>query len=366
MTSPRKTRRPVQPRLPPLASSKHQPPSTNLVIRPLWVWASTVQRPQSNKPFPFFQLPGEIRNKIYDLVVHETLVFVSGNHPQKEYAALKAQNSRSKKVKCPRYRLSGKVAGEAVPVALLFTCRQMKREVEEFIYARTTFCFNKIVVINKFLNHARNAGLKSIESLELTHEGYSEPRMMADREWKLRHDARWKATLERIKEQVPGLRRLRLDLTIYDWPCQLETTERWARPLLQLAEDGLERVDVILEHDRFHTEKCAAIAKELENQMMSSEGKKMKVREAKRLAAMRTKRLQEEKQRKRAKKVLTIKLPLEAKSGMNNVPLKKVKELDCGVNMIVLWAAREHFTYRGMLASENINRHHEDGQRHAS
>ncbi|KIW50662.1 hypothetical protein PV05_09451 [Exophiala xenobiotica] len=319
--SSRKTRRPVQPRLPPLASIKPQPPSTTLLIRSC-VRPSTVQRLQTNKPFPFFQLPGEIRNRIYDLVVPETLVIVSGNHPQKEYAKLKAQNPRPKKIKCPRYRLSGKFAGEAAPVFLLFTCRQMKHEVEEFIYARTTFCFDKFGVINKFLNRVREAGVKSIESLELTHEGYSEPRMMADREWKLRHDAQWKATLERIKEQVTGLRRLRLDLTIYDWPCRLETTERWARPLLHLAGDGLERVDVTLEHDRFHLEKCAATAKELENQMMSSKGRKMKLQEAKRRAAMEKKRREEEK--KKAKKVLTIKLPLADKSGMNNVPLKKV------------------------------------------
>ncbi|KAI1613884.1 hypothetical protein EDD37DRAFT_610977 [Exophiala viscosa] len=272
------------------------------------------------KPFPFFQLPGEIRNKIYDLVVSETRIVISASHPQKELDQLKTQQPL-KKHKRPRCRLSGKFVGDAAPRALMFTCRQMNQEAVEFIYARTTFCFDRFVVINKFLNVIPKAGARSIESLQITHTGYSEPQWMDNRVWKFRHDAKWKMTLERVKEEMTSLSRLKLDLTFFDWPCRLETSEKWARPLLHLAGDGLDWVDITLNHDRFHVVKNAATAKELENRMMTTEGKKNKIKEAK-LQAILEKKRKEEAQRK-ATKVLTIKMPLTDKLKVSNVPLKK-------------------------------------------
>ncbi|KIV77863.1 hypothetical protein PV11_09641 [Exophiala sideris] len=276
--------------------------------------------PRPCKPFPFFKLPGEIRNKIYDLVVPKTRVVISASHPQKELDQLKTQQPLEKH-KRPRCRLSGKFAGEPAPKALLFTCRQMNREAVEFIYARTTFCFDRFVVINKFLNVVPKTGVRSIESLQITHMGYSEPQWMDDRVWKLRHDVKWKKTLERTKEQMTSLSRLKLDLTFFDWPCRLETSEKWARPLLHLAGDGLDWVDITLNHDRFHAVKNAATAKELENRMMTPEGKKNKIKEAKLQAILETKRKEEA--QKKAAKVLTIKMPLTEKTKVSNVPLKK-------------------------------------------
>ncbi|KAL6250736.1 hypothetical protein RBB50_003039 [Rhinocladiella similis] len=328
MTSPRKTRRPVQPRTKNPASIKPQHPQTINPIRQYvpsrrqqsatTVTAQPTTQPtlpdKPVKPFPFFKLPGEIRNKIYGLVVPNTQVMVASNHPQKEYNQMKAQKLPGKQVKCPRHRLSGKFQGEAPPVAMLFTCRQMYQELGQLIYSRTTFCFDSFVVINKFLNRVEKGPVTSIERLEVTHKGYSEPALMADREWKFRHDARWAATLERIKTEVTGVRRLKLDLTVYDWPCSLTITERWARPLLHLAGDGLERVEIVLEHDRFHQMKCAAVAKELESRMMTAKGRKMKVREDNQRAE----------EKRKAKKILTIKLPLNDRTTSNNVPPKKV------------------------------------------
>ncbi|KIW12337.1 hypothetical protein PV08_09614 [Exophiala spinifera] len=330
MTSPRKTRRPVQPRPKQPASVKPQHPQT---INPIRQYvpsrrqqSATNATPQAQtstqptpavkpiKPFPFFKLPGEIRNRIYDLVVPDTQVSVTSNHPQKEYNLLKAQNRTAKQVKCPRHRLSGRFQGEAAPVVMLLTCRQMYEELAPIIYSRTTFSFDSFVIINKLLNRVKNTLVANIERLEVTHKGYSEPALMADREWKLRHDARWAATLGRIKAEMEGLRRLKLDLTIYDWPCSLTITEKWAHPLLHLAGNGLERVDISLEHDRFHQMKCATVARELESKMMTPKGRKMKIREDKRRA--------EEKQK--AKKILTIKLPLNDKTTSANLPLKKV------------------------------------------
>ncbi|KAJ9635747.1 uncharacterized protein PV06_05845 [Exophiala oligosperma] len=326
MTSPRKTRRPVQPRpkqpayinplhrqttttIRPYVPSRRQQPPIN-ANSPLATQNTLPDKPA--KPFPFFKLPGEIRNKIYSLVVPNTLVIVSSNHPQKEYNQLKAQKLPGEQVKCPRLRLFGQFQGQNTPVAMLFTCRQMYQELRQLIYSRTTFCFDRFVVINKFLNRVQKASATSIERLEVIHKGYSEPELMADREWKSRHDARWAAMLKRVKAELTGLRRLKLDLTIYDWPCSLDITEGWARPLLDLASDGLERVEILLEHDRFHKMKCAGVARELESKMMTPKGRKMKVQEAR------------AEDKRKAKKILTITFPLNNRITSNNVPVPKM------------------------------------------
>ncbi|ETI29223.1 hypothetical protein G647_01676 [Cladophialophora carrionii CBS 160.54] len=270
------------------------------------------------RPFRFFDLPGEIRNRIYDLVVPEARVIVSGTHPQKQLQQLKKREPK-KKHQAPRYHLQGTFAGGSTEASLLFSCRQMNCEAVQYVYARTTFCFTSFVVLRKFLGTVPEAARSSIVSLEITHIGYGEPPLLADREWKLRHDAKWSAVLNQVKQQT-ALRRLVIDITNFDWPIQLEAREPWAKPLLALGADGLDRVDVTLEHDGFPRDRCTAAAKELENRMMTREGRKQKRQEEKRKAADDKKRLEEA--TRKATKVLTIKLP----SGATQIsgPVKKV------------------------------------------
>ncbi|EXJ59385.1 uncharacterized protein A1O5_12266 [Cladophialophora psammophila CBS 110553] len=269
------------------------------------------------KPFAFFKLPGEIRNRIYDLIIPEARVIISANHPQKELQLMK-QREPFKKHKLPPHRLLGQFTGKATGVSLLLSCRQMNQEAVPFIYARTTFCFDRIVVVRNFLKTIPEHARTSIRALEITHVGYAEPRWLADRQWKLRHDARWAALLRQIKHQVTALQKLTLDVTFFDWPCRLDVTESWARPFRELAGDGLDRVDFTLEHERFHPVKVAATAKELENMMMSAEGTKQKRREERLKAEMASKR-------KATKiKALTIKLPLGDQTPSWNMPVKKV------------------------------------------
>lgn len=209
----------------------------------------------------------------------------------------------------------------------------MNREAVEFIYARTTFCFNRIVTLRKFLNVIPRVGRSSIESLEIIHVGYGEPQWVDDRQWKLRHDMGWKMILERVKDQVTALRNMKLEITCFDWPCRLETTERWARPLLSLAGDGLDRVSVTLAHDRFHSRKAASTARELENKMMTAAGRKGKRNEMKPQAELEKKR-KEESQRK-AIKVLTIRLP-DGNGAKSTPPVKKVVRKK-GLEQYVVW-----------------------------
>lgn len=307
-----------------------QPKSSNISQR---IDSSVTQAPKSvskpipppkAKPFRFFDLPGEIRNRVYDLVIPETRVVVSGSYPQKELQQLK-QLEPLKKHKTSRYRLLGKFSGTRTQASLLFTCHRMNQEVVKYVYSRTTFCFDRFFVLRKFLNTAPKAGCASIQSLEIIHVGYSEPVLMADRAWKLRHDAKWTACLQQIKRQT-ALRRLVLDITFFDWPIQLDLSEEWAQPLLELAGDGLDRVDLKLEQDRFPLVRIASVAAELERRMMTAEGRKKKRQDQKRKEAEEKMRLEASK--RKAKKVLNISLPNGVQSSASSSKVVKSKGLE--------------------------------------
>ena len=267
------------------------------------------------------QLPGEIRNRIYDLVVEESRVVIRANHPKKELASLQAVDP-TQKHKLPRYRLSGSFTKTNADRSLLLTCRQMNQEAAGFVYGRTTFCFNTMNTIHKFLNVIPTAGAKAIESLEVVHRGYAEPQWTKDRVWKLRHDKKWKQTLSRIREQMKVLRRLSLDITFFDWPCLLKMDASWAKVLINFAGNGLDRVNIILEHDRFGIPALEAAAKQLGRRMMTPKGFEEKVKEDKLQAELEKKK--KEQAQKKATNILNIVLPANYKRSATAAPPKKV------------------------------------------
>ncbi|OAP54143.1 hypothetical protein AYL99_11678 [Fonsecaea erecta] len=269
-----------------------------------------------SKPFPFFELPIEIRDRIYHLVVPEARVMISANHPQKELELMR-QREPSKKHKLPPHRLLGQFSGNPTATALLWGCHQMKQEASKFIYSRTTFCFDRIVVLRNFLKVISQTARESIGALEITHIGYAEPKWMADRKWKLRHDAKWVMVLRQVRNQATALRHLTLNVTFFDWPIDLDLSEEWARPYLEFAEEGLRRVDFTLKHEGFKRVKLAATAKELQNRMMSAEGEKARQRDEKLKAEVRRKLLEE-------CKCLVFTLPLDGNPSNVNTANKKV------------------------------------------
>ena len=227
------------------------------------------------------------------------------------------------KHKRPRFHLSGEFFTHGIGASLLYTCHQMNAEVIEFIYARTTFCFDNMNTIDKFLNAISRSGAKSIENVEVVQKGYGEPQWTDDCEWKMRHDTKWKHTLKTMREKLSALQTLKLNITVFDWPCRLDMDAEWAKPLLYFAGDGLNRVDVVFEHDRFSLAKVSETARQLERKMMTQEGFKKKIREAKQQAEL-------EKQRRalaqrKATRVLNILMPVDpGKQPSTAGPAKKV------------------------------------------
>ncbi|KIV94305.1 hypothetical protein PV10_02082 [Exophiala mesophila] len=271
------------------------------------------------KVVQFFDLPGEIRNKIYGMVVGHARVELSANHPNKQLAKAQILEPHAKH-KRPRSRLLKHSNQPSLGRSMLFVCRQMHHEVIQLIYQMTTFKFNTMNAIHKFINISPSAGVSSIANIHVTHTGYAEPRYTDDRQWKLRHDAKWNATLTKIKASMPALQYFSLKYSFFDWPCPLDIDADWAKPLIKFAGDGIHRVDLVVEHDRYSDEKNKEVSRNLEKRMMTTNGWRAKIANVKRQAEMEKKK----KERRNPPRILTIRLPLSTSTASPNVPPKKV------------------------------------------
>lgn len=228
--------------------------------------------------FPFLRLPPELRNKIYDLVFPECRVLVLGNHPQKELEQRKRRHPYQQATK-PRYRLSCRLLANndsqltPVPLDILEVCRTINEEATAYLYGHTTFKFDSIKTINKFLNLAPKSGVQNIRSLEVVQTGYGVPYYTKNAQWKSKADDKWSLVCARIANELTSLQHLDIDLTLTSWPLQLKTTATWTRPLLTLRGSGLHRVRVILHHHMFAENRLMMTARSLENLMMTAKGR---------------------------------------------------------------------------------------------
>lgn len=201
----------------------------------------------------------------------------------------------------------------------------MTTEVVPFIYASTTFCFETMKVINKFLDLASSAGICSITSLEISHSNYGEPELTIDCKWKDIHDKKWLQTCQRMATMMPKVQNLSLHYRICDWPTQLSLKSPWAKPLKALkANRGFDYVRATIKHDSFSPQRLRAISRSVENEMMTPAGKE-KRDTAEAIEAVRQAELKDAQARK-AKKVLIIKnVPPSQKKQPNNPPVKIVR-----------------------------------------
>jgi hypothetical protein len=247
--------------------------------------------------FRFRELPGEIRNQIYELVIPRSHVLVRTSHPQKELAKLKRKWGSNPRRKPPRNRLYGEVLSldidDADPLVVMSVCREMNDEAAEIFYSKTTICFEKLKTVNKFLNLVSAKNLKHIQSINLKIDSYGEPFLTKDCKWKATWDRKWDDTCARLSKLLTGLRRVTLELRLATWPTQLSRQSEWYPPLMKLKGDGLYLARVKLHHYRYHQQNLDQAASRLEDRMMTEEGRTWRdlhdsleaVREMKREAA---------------------------------------------------------------------------------
>lgn len=230
----------------------------------------------------FLDLPGEIRNRIYILVFPKQQLLLRCSHPKKTSNSTSGSksldiNKRSSQlhtVLVPAYGSSGRSQEVVFSAQLLRVCRKIQEEAIPLLYASVVLHFVSMKAINCFLNVASSRGVEQITKLAITQPGYGEPLLTLDTIWKAKHDQRWMSTCKRIAQKMTGIQHLRLCLEICDWPCQLNLTADWAKPLFFLkGPDGLNRVDISLHSTSFNKQRLEATSRMVERAMTSARGR---------------------------------------------------------------------------------------------
>lgn len=257
----------------------------------------------------FLDLPGEIRNKIYDLVF-EAHVLVTVKHPAKH--RLNNSDSSPQSHRASRIRLSNQRLYPHSTVSdarywtrpdLLRVSHQIHDEALTYLYANTTFRFASLLTVNKFVNVAPAEGLKAVRKLELQHSTYGEPKLLVDRKWKQLHDRKWMRTCRQLSEKMINVEHLKIDLRICDWPTQLNLAAAWAKPLLLLKDKDL--AEVRLTHEAFSAQRLEAASRVVSKAMMNDRGQE-KIELAKGTTNINEMELHEGRTQKKAAKVITI------------------------------------------------------------
>lgn len=227
----------------------------------------TSHPPKFFKVFPFLKLPAELRIKIYNYHFKKHVLEIL---PLGKGSGLTSWNPRSKKPK-PSLRSSKSLetrgcsfkperAGrpdrrpsmwpkfQSLPglAAMLLTCKQIHRETHHLLYEQVAFIICSQTVFHRFLVNLSPPCLATIRTLKLQHHTYGEPYLTENTVWKDDYDSKWAALCLEAGEKMTGLKELEVNLSICDWPTELNLQARWALPLLAFAGGQLEKVRVEL------------------------------------------------------------------------------------------------------------------------
>ena len=233
-------------------------------------------RYERNGVFPFLDLPGEIRNQIYDLAIVKDeyqLVWVNNNHKSKSLTYRHPRSSTTSKPFLPKEPVLSKDAAhrrrsldikrkpkairERLPsdyygpirTTLLLVNKQMHDEAASVFYAKSTFHFHALGTLRHFLDQLTPLATKSITSLALKYQAYGNPQFRENKPWKAKHDRLWDNLCWRVADEC-SLKNLLLDLTLNVAPttfCSLDEAEfegigaAWIRPLWAFQDINLQR-----------------------------------------------------------------------------------------------------------------------------
>ncbi|KAJ9652932.1 hypothetical protein H2198_007841 [Neophaeococcomyces mojaviensis] len=255
-----------------------------------WIFIPPAKRPvkttvPKREKAAFLSLPGELRNQIYEQVLPECRILIQRTRPNKELDLLKnTWSTELVKHKRPPTRLFHMVdthqinQGLGLTMNLLLACKEVRDDVELYLYSRTTFCFDSLKVLRSFLSKASKQGLQAIRKLELRHEGYGNPELTDNDKFREKYYGRWCQICSQIGEVLVSLSDLKIDAHLQEWPCDMSGSglnAPWRNAFLQMAPRRLPRVNATLRHTMFHcnTRLMKDLAHRLEDDMMTQEGR---------------------------------------------------------------------------------------------
>ena len=226
-------------------------------------WKISTQSPLFNlamhqkKQCYLLQLPGELRNYIYELVFDAPLFveMVSEKVPTEFwYQAPRQRSHNINIIRCPK-RLGKRTFDDESSAhwrqsrsALLFTCNQLYYESAPFLYKSATFIFHSACRLHNFLICIRPFCLAAVNSLYFHHTTYGHPKFPANETWKAVHLRKLTSTIGRCAHLMKNVTTIHLSLQVDEVPLRLSLDEYWVKPFLNLEVLSLQHVHVIM-HD---------------------------------------------------------------------------------------------------------------------
>ena len=220
--------------------------------------------------FPFLELPGELRNKIYDYAMvqqYYDIGWVDNNHKNKSLTyrlprlgracgprleAIAARRRRrldcSRRIPIQKRLAEGSI--HSGPTALLAVCIKMHKEACSVFYSKSTFTFHGLGALRHFLNNLSPIATKALTRLVIKYRAYGEPNRTEHRKWKAKHDRLWEDLCWRIADECISLRRLSLDLTLnksplwfapFDLADEAGIGAQWIKPLWAFQDAGIQQ-----------------------------------------------------------------------------------------------------------------------------
>ena len=223
--------------------------------------------------FPFLQLPGELRNKIYDYAIEKGLYVIQWINRNQKSKSLTYKYLRRSQPSSPSEQTGPMLAPDAARrrrsldfhhrrsinkhlseddlglglTTLLLVCKQMSEEAASALYSKCMFYFHSLGSLRFFLDHLRPATMKSIRKIGLNYRAYGNPLKSEHQRWKEKHDRLWETLCWRIADNCP-LTQLQLHLTLnkspmsfapFDCVDPFDLGAQWIRPLWAFQDVGI-------------------------------------------------------------------------------------------------------------------------------
>ena len=312
-------------------------------------------RGRAPKPVPpritLMDLAPELRNEIYAYLIPQSRVLIQTSQPNIEHARMKAQIERlwidpPGRIVRPRKRLYHTLdndqirKGLSLTQSLMLVNKQIRTDIEMFLYARTTFCYSSHNVLSKFLEQASQVGIRAIEKVEIYQHGYGNPECTAFQTYTDKYYRKWQKTCASIGEKLMSLRSIKLDAVIFTWPFQfaaIQDSDWWKSCQLMVPHEKLPLAQVLVKHRMVAENKSLLehVSRQLENTLMNEAGQKSRNQGAEdRIFAQKLAKAEAGEEKKRLQQVKE-RAPKELVITMNDVqcwkasnPAKKGKQDD--------------------------------------
>jgi hypothetical protein len=218
------------------------------------------EKTKAKKTRGFLDLPGEIKNRIYQYYFQDTyrcelvgegcdfnptavklLSYPRLHQPHLGVQLDKAKAGGPVAIRFPRLRRPHRAPSTGSRInrgwlnphgALILVCKQIHVETLALLYCQITFVFEAPRRIANFLHRLPKQNHDNVTKLHLYYSTYGSPDSAGDVIWQDKHIKSWSRACKAIATSLSCLRELEIDIWINDYAPKFNLRQKWLKPLL--------------------------------------------------------------------------------------------------------------------------------------